>query len=1184
MIDLDRSTPLRYGGAALAVLLGTSAGLALHPALGQRDTWVTLLLAVIFAAWYGGLGPSLLALGLGAISGAYFFLGLPDPSPVIRVANLLGLGLYLVAGTAIVAFGEAGRRRVARALREAGSRLSAVVDHSPATISLKDSRGRYLLVNRRFEELVRRSDIVGPYVGKTDAELLPPALAELFRRDDLEVLDTKRVKVFEQAEDLGGERRTVLMTKFPLLDEAGDAYAVCGMSLDITERKRAEERVRFQAHLLDAVGQAVIATDPQGRVLYWNRSAESLYGWAAGDATGRSILDLVVAPDSAGRAAEIMGLMRAGESWSGEFEVRRRDGTTFPAFVTDTPVFDDGGALTAVIGVTSDISKRKQAEGKLRESEGRFARFMQHLPGLAWIKDVRGRYVYANDAAKRAFGAPRADLYGKSDDEVFPPETAAQFRDHDRRALDGGAGVQVVETLEHADGVLHHSLVSKFPMPGPDGEMALVGGIAIDITDRMRAEDALRESEGRFRGLMEQAPFSIQVLAPDGRTLRVNRAWEELWGVTLDQIADYNMLRDPQLEAKDVMGHIRRAFAGEPAIVPAIQYDPNETIPDRTRHADPRRWVSAVAYPLKDAAGRVREVVLVHDDITVRKRAEEELRRAHAELEARVAERTAELARANEFLRALLESIQVGIVACDAEGVLTLFNRATVEFHGLPPEPLSADRWAEHYDLYRADGQTRMSPEEIPLLRALRGERVRDVEMVIAPKGGPRRTLLASGQAFRDDRGGRLGAVVSMHDISERKHAEGLLRTAHEELERRVKVRTAELARANDALQEADRRKDEFLATLAHELRNPLAPIRTALHLMGHPTGVGRDFEVERAMAERQVVHLARLIDDLMDVARISRGKIELREEVVDLATAVNQAVETARPLIDERRHNLIVSLPGEAIRLEGDPTRMEQVLWNLLNNAAKYTEPGGEIRLTVEPGVGEVAIRVRDTGIGLPRDSLPHIFDMFVQVDHRPGRSQGGLGIGLGLVKTLVEMHGGTITASSEGPGQGSEFTVRLPMMSGVIGGRDGPKAEDRGRSEGSLPRRRILVADDNVDAANSLARLLTRLHGQEVRVAHDGPEALALAGSFLPEVALLDIGMPGMDGYEVARRLRANPDLQGLLLVALTGWGQEDDRRRSEEAGFDRHLVKPVDPEVVRELLVGLRPVSEPADPPVR
>jgi CheY-like chemotaxis protein/nitrogen-specific signal transduction histidine kinase len=396
---------------------------------------------------------------------------------------------------------------------------------------------------------------------------------------------------------------------------------------------------------------------------------------------------------------------------------------------------------------------------------------------------------------------------------------------------------------------------------------------------------------------------------------------------------------------------------------------------------------------------------------------------------------------------------------------------------------------------------------------------------------------------------------------------------------------TAELyareAASRRRAEEADRRKDEFLATLAHELRNPLAPIRNALHLMGHPTGAGQDFEVERAMAERQVVHLARLIDDLMDVARISKGKIELRKEVVDLATVVNQAVETARPLIDERRHRLSVSLPGETIRLEGDITRLEQILWNLLNNAAKYTDPGGSIRLTVEPGGGEVAIRVRDTGIGIEPAMLPVVFEMFAQVDHRSARAQGGLGIGLGLVKTLVEMHGGTIAAASDGPGAGSVFTVRLPVIADTIDGRARPKAEDRARPEGVPPRRRILVADDNADAANSLARLLRRLHGQDVRVAHDGPEALAAADSFLPEVALLDIGMPGMDGYEVARRLRENPDLQGLFLVALTGWGQEADRRRSEEAGFDRHLIKPVDPEVVRELLVNLQPHPESANP---
>jgi CheY-like chemotaxis protein/two-component sensor histidine kinase len=306
-----------------------------------------------------------------------------------------------------------------------------------------------------------------------------------------------------------------------------------------------------------------------------------------------------------------------------------------------------------------------------------------------------------------------------------------------------------------------------------------------------------------------------------------------------------------------------------------------------------------------------------------------------------------------------------------------------------------------------------------------------------------------------------------------------------------------------------------------------------------------------------------------MDVARINQGKVELRKQAVDLATIVSQAVETARPLIDERRHHLSVSLPDEPIRLEGDPTRLEQILWNLLNNAAKYTDPGGAIRLTVEPGGGEVAIRVRDTGIGIEPAMLPVVFEMFAQVDHRSARAQGGLGIGLGLVKTLVEMHGGTITAASDGPGAGSEFTVRLPVLSSVSPEQSRPETDPCRVTEAALPRRRILVVDDNADAAKSLARMLSRLHGQDVRVAHDGPEALALAEAFRPEVVILDIGLPGMDGHEVARRLRERPESGGTLLVALTGWGQEQDRQRSRESGFHLHLVKPVEPDAIRLLV---------------
>ena len=546
--------------------------------------------------------------------------------------------------------------------------------------------------------------------------------------------------------------------------------------------------------------------------------------------------------------------------------------------VAYAPEFDASGRVEGFVAVITDVTERKRAEDALRASEQRFARFMQHLPGLAWIKDGQGRYVYANDAAASAFGTPQAELYGRTDDDVFTPETAERFKSNDARALSGGT-IQVVEELEHGDGLVHYSLVCKFPLSESDGDMALVGGMAIDITDRKRAEEKVRHSEERFRGLMEQAPFSIQVFSPDGRTLRVNRAWEELWGLTLPQIAEYNVRQDQQLAAKGVLSFIQRGFSGEATHVPAVQYDPNETIPDRTRQGDPRRWVSATIYPLKDEAGQIQEVVLVHDDITARKRAEDALLDAHRDLEDRVKLRTAELAQANEFLKALLENVQTGVVACDADGVLTLFNGVTRDLHGLPEEPLSPERWAERYRLFQPDGQTPMTQADVPLYRALQGERVQDAEMVIRPEGLSPRTVQVSGQAFVDAEGVKLGAVVSMHDITARKRAEEELLKAHQELELRVEQRTAELGLANEALRDADRRKDEFLATLAHELRNPLAPIRNSLQILKMPRVDAATVERSREMMERQVHHLVRLVDDLLDVSRVMRGKIELRRE-----------------------------------------------------------------------------------------------------------------------------------------------------------------------------------------------------------------------------------------------------------------------------------------------------------------
>jgi CheY-like chemotaxis protein len=365
-------------------------------------------------------------------------------------------------------------------------------------------------------------------------------------------------------------------------------------------------------------------------------------------------------------------------------------------------------------------------------------------------------------------------------------------------------------------------------------------------------------------------------------------------------------------------------------------------------------------------------------------------------------------------------------------------------------------------------------------------------------------------------------------------------------------------------LEEGRRQVNEFLAMLAHELRNPLAPIRNAVSLM--QLGGLSDSMVEwyRTVIDRQVTHLTRLVDDLLDASRITSGKITLRRGPVELELVVESAADSSRLLIEARKHTLEIHLPTERLRVEGDPTRLSQVVLNLLNNAAKYTPEGGKIRLTVEKEGEQALVRVRDTGLGISADLLPRVFDLFTQGDRSLDRSEGGLGIGLALVRRLVEMHGGSVAAHSAGPGCGSEFVVRLPLLTlpHVC-----PGGEAAGLPQQTGPRR-VLLIDDNRDATESMTVLL-ELWGHEVRVAYNGPEALALAAEFRPDAALLDIGLPGMNGYEVAKRLRELPGWERVMLVAVTGYGQDEDRRRSCEAGFDHHLTKPVEPAMVQSLL---------------
>ena len=407
-------------------------------------------------------------------------------------------------------------------------------------------------------------------------------------------------------------------------------------------------------------------------------------------------------------------------------------------------------------------------------------------------------------------------------------------------------------------------------------------------------------------------------------------------------------------------------------------------------------------------------------------------------------------------------------------------------------------------------------------------------------------------------------------EVAERRRAEVRLGELNDSLDRRVTERTNALQLREAQLQDANRRKDEFLATLAHELRNPLAPVRNAVHLL-RQKGETPDVQWASSLIDRQVQAMSRLIDDLMDVSRINQGKIELRLERVELADVLRDAIETAQPLIDECRHQLALNLPAGNLLIRADRDRLAQVFMNLLNNAAKYMDPGGTIEVVVRKLGDQIELSVKDSGIGIAPERLSGVFEMFSQVETALSRSRGGLGIGLALTRQLVEMQGGSVESRSAGLGQGSEFIVRLPLLQ-----EDQPEVQARPGIAAPVDRSqaaqlRILVADDNKDAAETLGMLL-ELMGHSVRNVQDGEAAVQEAAAFAPQVVLLDIGMPKMNGYEAARQIRAGPGGAAMTLVAITGWGQPDDLRKSREAGFDRHLVKPVDPDVLAELLAAL------------
>jgi len=637
-----------------------------------------------------------------------------------------------------------------------------------------------------------------------------------------------------------------------------------------------------------------------------------------------------------------------------------------------------------------------------------------------------------------------------------------------------------------------------------------------EVQRRITLERALAERDRELSDFLQNASEGLLKVGPDGTVFWANAAALELMGGSEAQCLG-RPVEAFHMDPRDARQSLQRLLAGETLRDHATVLRRSDGSVRHVRIAANAQW----------DAGK-----LIHSRWFIRDVTDERL---------------AESARGH--LAAIVECSDDAIVSKTLEGVIRSWNRAAERLFGYTAEE------AVGQPITLIIPPERVQEEQEILQKLRRGERIDHFETVRVAKSGRSIDVALTISPVRSARGVIVGASKIARDISEKK--------ASEQAQQRT---IGELMRAEEALREADRRKDEFLAVLAHELRNPLAPIRYAVALAKREgTRVTERRLQAQAIIERQVEHMSRLLDDLLDVSRITRGTLMLRRSPVDLASVVAAAQEAARPLIEARNHTLAVTLPQEPLRLVVDPVRLAQVLANILINAAKYTDSGGRIDLEAKRRDGELVIAVRDNGIGISAEMMPRVFTLFAQASPAIERSEGGLGIGLALVRGLVELHGGTVRAYSRGVGQGSEFVVRLPI--GNAG--EGADSDETGVPAcAGTKRLRLLVADDNRDSAASCAALL-EASGHQVSIAHTGREAFDLACSLEPDALLLDIGMPELNGYQLAQRIRATGWGRRALLIAITGWGQVEDKLQALAAGFDQHLTKPIDPSVLEALL---------------
>jgi PAS domain S-box-containing protein len=782
------------------------------------------------------------------------------------------------------------------------------------------------------------------------------------------------------------------------------------------------------------------------------------------------------------------------------------------------PILDDAGDIVEWFGMARDVSDAHRAAAALQESEQRFRSvFEQSTGGIAQV-DLEGRFVLVNDRYCEIVGRSRAEILAMRMQDLTHPDDVGQNVSLFSEVVQGRrSGFTIEKRYRRPDGedVWVQNAVSA--THGPDGRVRYITAVVADITRLRAAQDRQGELAAQRQLALDAARLGWWQFDPNTGLVTHDRRYAEIYGIegsaprSAEEIA--NLLHPD--DAPRLWAAVAAAMdLGEPKPY-AVEYRVNR--PDGAL-----RWLEARGIAAFEGHGPARKVVNFVGtvaDVTERRLAEELLR----ENEAR--------------FRLMADASPATLWLTDPEGRCTFLSRQWYEYTGQTEREALGLGWttATHPDDTRRAGEA--------FLSANASRSFFQTEYRLRTADGSYRWAIDLGRPWFSETGEYAGMVGAVFDIDDRKRAE-------------------------EGLAEANQRKDHFLATLAHELRNPLAPISNALQVWGLVEQKPEEARRLREIMGRQVKQMVRLIDDLLDVSRITRGRIELRRERLDIGAVIAASVEAQAPLLEARRHSLAVDLPDEPLFVDADPGRLVQVFGNLLDNAAKYTPVGGHLRVDVSRDGDVAVVAVRDDGSGIPAQMLSAIFEMFTQVDDSIVRSQGGLGIGLTLVKTLVDLHGGSVEARSDGPGRGSAFLVRLPLSSGQVApGSFSPGAQP---ARPSPAPHRVLVVDDVEPSANTLALMLEGL-GQAPRAVYDGAAALRMAEDYQPQVAFVDIAMPGMDGYEVARRIRGMLGAAPVL-VALTGYGQEEDRRRALAAGFDHHLVKPTSVDALHAILMGV------------